>query len=234
MSLLTLCQNVVNETGLGDAPATIISNTDKLAVQLLALAQKEVRILGNMNWQALVAEHTITTVNGTDNYALPTDWQQYVSDTFWDATNYWPMRGSIDPQQWASLKRGIVAATIRKRFRVKAGKVYIFPTPTSVASLIGEYIINTPVLAVDGTTKKALFTVDTDTTVIPEFLVELGVKWRFLEAKGMKYDEARLEYDQRVQLTMAQDEPAGYLNDGLPSGRTPYFGVNVPQQIIVP
>lgn len=231
MSLLTLCQNVVNETGLGDAPSTIISNTDKLAVQLLALAQKEVRVLGNMNWQALVAEHTITTANGTESYALPSDWQQYASDTFWDASNYWPMRGSIDPSQWQALKRGIVAATIRKRFRVKAGKVYIFPTPTTVNTLVGEYIINTPVVTADLVTKKALFTLDTDTTVLPEFLVELGVKWRYKHAKGLDYSEDRLEYDNRVATAFAQDKPAGYLNDGMPADRTPSFFANIPQQI---
>jgi hypothetical protein len=231
VSLLTLCQNVVNETGIGDAPATIISNTDKLAVQLLALAQKEVRILGGMNWQALVAEQTITTANGTDNYALPTDWDRYVSDTFWDATNYWPMRGSIDPQQWQALKRGIVSATIRKRFRVKAGKVYIFPTPTAIESLIGEYIINTPVAA-SGGTKKTSFTVDTDTSVVPEFLVELGVKWRILQAKGLDYTDARDEYDDQVRTNFAQDVPAPTLNDGIPTETTPTFWANLPQQIV--
>lgn len=231
MSLLTLCQNVVNETGIGDAPATIISNTDKLAVQLLALAQKEVRVLGNRDWQALSADHSITTVSGTDNYALPTDWQKYTVETFWDATNYWNMRGSLDPQQWTALKRGIVSATIRKRFRVRAGKVYIIPTPTAVESLVGEYTMNTPVAAAGGT-KKTSFTVDTDTTVLPEFLVELGVKWRLLRAKGMAYDEERLEYDQRLATAIAQDTPADSLNDGLPSDRTPMFYPNIPQTIL--
>lgn len=232
MSLLSLCKSVVNEIGIGDAPATIISNTDKLAVQLLALAQKEVRILGNRDWQALSADHTITTVSGTDNYALPSDWQKYTVETFWDATNYWNMRGSLDPQTWTALKRGIVSATIRKRFRVRAGKVYIIPTPTSADTLVGEYTINTPVVTADGVTKKTAFTVDTDTTVLPEFLVELGLKWRLLRAKGMAYDEERLEYDRRVETAFAQDTPADSINDGLPSDRTPVFYPNLPQQVI--
>lgn len=231
MSLLAFCQNVVNETGIGDAPATIISNTDKLAVQLLALAKKEVRVLAKRNWQALVAEHTITTANGTDNYAVPTDYDRYVSDTFWDATNYWPMRGSIDPAQWNLLKRGIVAPTIRKRFRVKAGKVYIFPTPTAVETLIGEYITSKP-CASSGGTAQTTFTADTDTTLLPEFLVELGMKWRILKAKGFDYAEEMDEYQRQVDLGFAQDKPAGYLNDGLRTDTTPTFWANIPQTIV--
>lgn len=232
MSLLTLCQGVVNEVGAGTAPTTIISNTDPLAVQLLALAKKEVRILGNMSWQALVAEHTITTVSGTDNYALPTDWQKYVSDAFWDATNYFPMRGSIDPSQWNALKRGIVASTIRRRFRVKDGKVYVFPTPTvSGDTLIGEYLSSKP-CASSGGTAQTTFTADTDTTLLPEFLVELGVKWRFLRAKGLDYSEEMAEYARRVDQRFAQDTPAPTLDDSIPSDLTPSFGANIPQVIV--
>jgi hypothetical protein len=45
VSLLTACQAAVKETGLGTAPATIISNTDPLAVQLNALAEREAKVL---------------------------------------------------------------------------------------------------------------------------------------------------------------------------------------------
>ena len=60
MSLLTLCQEVVDETGIGSTPSTIISNTDPLAVQLLATAKGEVvRLSRRHTWQAITADAQI-------------------------------------------------------------------------------------------------------------------------------------------------------------------------------
>ena len=120
MSLLTACQAAVNVTGLGAAPATIIGNTNPLAIQLNYLAERAAKSLRMKPWQAMIREHTITTSAGTENYALPADLAFYVSQTAWDATNYWPMRGSLAPAVWQSLKRGNIAGTqIFKDFRVR-------------------------------------------------------------------------------------------------------------------
>jgi hypothetical protein len=229
VSLLTLCQNVILETGAGASPSAIVSNTDTLAKQLLAWANKEARILAKRDWQAITAEHTITTAASTETYALPTNYARYVSDTFWDATNYWPMRGSIAPQHWQALKRGLVSSSIRKEFRVRGNLVYIFPTPDAIETLIGEYITNKPVVS-SAAVAKTIFTADDDTTLIPEFLVELGVKWRLLDSKGFDYTEAKQEYDRQVELALAQDSPAPAINLGYCTEYAPPFP-NIPQQI---
>jgi hypothetical protein len=230
MSLLTACQNVVNETGLGDAPATIISNTDKLAVQLLALAKREAKILAAKNWQAMIREQTLTVVSGTSGYSLPADWARYVCETFWDTTNYWEMRGSIDPKTWQALKRGIVAGTtLRKDFRVVGNLVQVYPTPTnSTDVLIGEYLRNTPWVDTAGTTFRTSPTADTDTTVFPEKLLELGLTWRLKEAKGLDFTTAFNEYEREVATAFAQDTPAPAL-DFSTTGAV--FNTNIPQNI---
>ena len=219
MSLLTLCQSVIQQTGAGASPSAIVSNTDSLAGQLLAWARREVDLLARKhNWQALTAEHTITTVALTESYALPSDYGRYVSDTFWDATNHWPMRGSIDPQMWQALKRGIIVNTIRKQFRVKGSLVFLNPIPSAVETVIGEYITSKPVTNTVGGAKTT-FTLDDDTTLIPEHLVELGVTWRLLRSKGFDYSEERDEYDRQVEIAWAQDSPAPSINFGVSSYR---------------
>ena len=233
MSLLTLCQEIVDETGIGSTPSTIISNTDPLAVQLLATAKGEVvRLSRRHTWQAITAEHTITTVNGTDNYALPADWSRYICNTFWDTTNFWPMRGSIDPQMWTALKRGIVTGIqTRRDFRVKAGKVYIYPTPTVDGNtLIGEYVTNKPFSSSTGTAQST-FSADSDTTLIPENLVKLGVKWRIKYAKGLDYSEDKDEYERQFLIYAAEDTPGRTLNYGPIRSRFPMIYPNLPQQI---
>lgn len=230
MSLLSACQAVIREVGLGTAPATIISNTDATAIQLNALAEAAVRRLSKLNWEKLVREHTITTVNGTEGYALPSDWARYASSTAWDATNYWPMRGSLDPETWNALKRGIVATSVRRRFRLSGGQVLIFPTPTAVATLVIEYARNTPWTDSTGVTYRVTASVDTDITVFPEHLLILDLKWRFKHAKGLDYTEDFNEAEREISLALAQDTPAPIIDYGRGSSFSP-FTANIPQVI---
>lgn len=214
MSLLTACANVVKETGVGVVPATIISNTDATAVQLNALAERSVKKLSKMNWEKLIREHTITTVASTETYALPSDWARYTSETAWDATNYWQMRGNVNAQLWQALKRGMVSASVRRNFRLRGGLVYIDPIPSSVATLVIEYLRNTPWTDSTGVTYRVLATADTDITVFPEHLLELDLKWRWKHAKGLDYTEDFNEAEQQIALAFAQDSPAPTLDFG--------------------
>lgn len=230
MSLLTACQAVAEETGLLSSPSTVISNTNPSVVQLFALMKRSAtELMDSRDWQRFRREQTITTAAGTESYALPSDWSRYLSQTAWDATNYWPMRGSIDPEQWQALKRGLVVLTIRKRYRVMGNLVYIIPTPTAIETLIIEYMRNTPWTDSTGVTFRTVPTVDTDLSVLPENIIVLDTKWRLKHAKGLDYSE---DYDQAqdaISLAYAQDVPAMVVNDGVPSNFTPPFFPVVPQ-----
>lgn len=230
MSLLTICQDAVLEVGAGSAPAAVASSSETLPKQLLAWAKAELDILAHRhNWQALIAEQTITTANGTETYALPSDWDRYISETFWDATNYWPVPGSVAAATWQALKRGIIPGVqSRKNFRVKGSLVYIFPTPTSVTTLIGEYITNKPVSSALGVAK-ATFTADDDTCLLPERLIRMGIKWRLLRAKGFDYTEEMNEQQREIELAIARDTPSPTLDFSTP--RETLFIPNIPTQI---
>ena len=231
MSLLTACQACIKETGVGTSPSTIISNTDATAVQLNALAERAAKYLMRRNWQKMVREHTITTVATTATYALPSDWARYISETAWDATNYWPMRGSLDPQMWTALKRGIVTiASGRKQFRVYGNLVQIIPTPdTSDESLIIEYLRNTPWTDSTGVTYRTAATADADITVFPEVLLELELIWRWKREKGLSYADERKDADDMTALLFAQDTPAPIIDYG--TSPTPPYLPNVPESI---
>jgi hypothetical protein len=230
VSLLTVCQSVVRQTGLGTAPSTIISNTDPLAVQLNALAEEGAQYLMRWNWQALIREQTITTAASTETYTLPSDWGRYLSETAWDATNYWQMRGQLTPQLWQAYKRGIVTlVSARKMFRLRGNLVYIIPTPTAVESLIIEYTRNTP--WVNGSTYRVTATNDADTTVFPEYLLQLDLKWRFKHAKGLDYSEDKVSAEDEIQRCFAQDAPAPAIDYGIGYRVTPPFYPNIPQVI---
>jgi hypothetical protein len=232
VSLLTACQAVVKETGVGVVPATVIGNTETTAVQLNALAERCLKKLSKMDWQALLKEHTITTANGTETYALPSDWARYVMETAWDATNYWPMKGSIHPQLWQALKRGIASTpSSRKEYRVRGNLVYIYPIPTATETLVLEYARNTPWTDSTGVTYRAAATADGDIPVVPSYLLELEMLWRWRRAKGLDYAEEKNEAEYEIMRAFGMDTPAPVLDFGRGPMMTPPFLANIPTTV---
>ena len=237
MSLLTICQTAAELSGF-TAPATIIGNTAPLAVRLKALANAEGKhLMKKYNWSVLQKEHTFSTAASDADYVLPDDYDRMLADTAWDRTNYWQLRGGLSPDEWQFRKSAIVAtAQVSKLFRIKpvAGsrQFFIDPTPASVESLVFEYISNQWAGIAAGGSTKVAFTLDDDVSLIDEYVIELGVRWRLRELQGLSYLEQRHEYDEILEATFGADDAPGTLDfTGRDRDR---FTVNIPERIPVP
>jgi hypothetical protein len=226
MSLLTICQNAAQEIRVAK-PSTIVGNTDETAVMLLRAASRAGKVLARRHdWQVLQKEATITTADATASYALASDYDHHVNDTLWDRTNYWKMTGPTSPQDWQTLQSGIVTSGVRRWFRVKAGLMYIYPTPSSADTLAYEYVSNGWCQDAGGTAQTD-WAADTDTGVISEYLIEAGTIWRGLKAMGMAYAEEKQEHDAEVDLAVMRDAGAPTVQM---HGEAKFdYGVNVPE-----
>ena len=71
-----------------------------------------------------------------------------------------------------------------------------------------------------------VFNADTDLTLFDENLLELGLKWKFLSAKGLPYAEEFRTYEQQLAIIMAGDQPRYTLNMGHRRARP---AANVPE-----
>jgi hypothetical protein len=186
MSILTIAQNVAKETGF-NPPSSVVGSTDEIAIQLLALIKRETQNLSNLfEWQALRKRATLTLVNGTEAYPISTvasDFKEYIPKTAWDYSTRRPVIVPLSPQDYEIQKNYFITSGIDKMFYIYNSTIYITPTPTAADVIHFEYITTNIYLSSSGVPKAAI-TVDTDTTAIPEFLVELGVKLRYLVAKG--------------------------------------------------
>ena len=211
MSLLTICQNAADEAGL-PRPATIVGNTEQTARQLLAMAKATLEDLGRREWPILQREHTFPTVVGTDDYALPTGFKRLIVDTAYIATEYYKARASMSPAEWQARRNEMASATGRYGLRIygQPAKIYVTPEPTTVETVLFEYITSNNALTSGGVAKET-FTLDTDTPMIRERIVELGVIWRIRHAKGLEYAENRNEYDEAVATEFAQQLGFGSL-----------------------
>ncbi|MES0385716.1 MAG: hypothetical protein ABUJ98_14175 [Hyphomicrobium sp.] len=209
MTLLTLCQNVADDVGV-ERPTTIVGNPDRTAKRLLRAATRECQLLAKQDWSILQRPHEYSTVAGVDAYDLPDDFESLLSDTSWDRTNYWLIRGGMTAKEWQVRKSAIIATTaFRKEFRIKRGagnvrQYFIDPVPTEADDLVFEYKSKGWAQSSTGVVQSQ-WLADTDTAILDEDLVEMGVLWRYLKRIGQSYIEEFNEHALIGRQMLAQD-----------------------------
>lgn len=95
-------------------------------------------------------------------------------------------------------------------WRLLGDDLYITPPPTAGQTLAFPYMSKNWVRPVSGS-DKAAFTLDTDTALIPERLITLGIIWRYKASKGFDYAEAMATYEREVERAASRDAGTGVL-----------------------
>ena len=121
--------------------------------------------------------------------------------------------------QWH--RSGIVATGPRRHFRfisnaqystVPTGKVRIWPSPAEIVNplqLVFEYLSNAAVNTSNGGNFAQYFTTDTDTCLLDENALNMGIKWMFWEVKGFgSYVTLQSRWVDYVDRLIARDGAA--------------------------
>jgi len=198
MSLLTIATNALSEIGGFAVPDTFYGNANPTASACVALANREGSTLEKeCRWSELITEGTITTVSGTATYAKPSDFRAFANMSQWDRTNSWRLTGPTPSFVWQWLQSGItVASAMNKWFMVRGAYIHIYPTPTVSSETIAfDYYSKSWVTKQVDSSSVAAWTADNDTARIDEDLLTMGLKWRFLQSKGMPYEPEYKEYE---------------------------------------
>ena len=157
--------------------------------------------------QASSGSYTGATLNFSKmKYPLPSDYDRQIDRTHYDKSKRWEMLGPETPQQWEFLHSSYISTGPRMRYRIMEGKFQIWPMVSTNEYLRFEYVSNAWVNDSGGTAKSA-FSADTDTCIYPDRLMTLGLKKKFLEAKGLSSEAVSNEYFQ--QLSIAKSNDAG-------------------------
>lgn len=143
-------------------------------------------------------------------YTLPSDIQMFIAATQWDRNFRWQMLGPISAQEWQTIVSGICPVGPRLRFRIMPGsngdmQMWIQPPPGAqqTDTIAYEYTSTNWCKSNTGTTQPR-WAADTDLYRWPEQTQVLGVKWRFLRAKGLDYTEELRTYQNAVQRQIAR------------------------------
>jgi hypothetical protein len=225
-TVLQLAKNAADELSLTRPAALIGSTTSSGAQKLEGHLRRTCRMLaGRHDWSILRREKTHTTLaQETQTGAIPSDFLRFITGTddmpaFWNRTAQTRLCGPLTSGEWQSRKAAAVTGGIYSEFYVRGTSILAIPTPTAGHTWAYEYITKNIGYATDGTTERASFTVDTDTTNFDDELVILGMVWRYQQAEGQDYTESFREFELRLMdmikmdggkrlLRMGGDEPA--------------------------
>ena len=143
-------------------------------------------------------------------YQLPGDIRSFINATYWDRNFRWPMLGPLSPQEWEVIVSGISPVGPRIRFRVVQNQMQIQPLPgtNQTDQIAYEYVSNAWCTDLNGVARSAVggvcrFAADTDLYRWPENTLRLGIKWRFLRAKGFDYAEELQQWKEARDFQLA-------------------------------
>lgn len=219
MALLDLVQRVCDEVGL-PRPVTVASATDQLARQLYSLANAELEELSKrFDWPSLTREYVFPTVVGEAQYALPGDYRKFLANTIYDSTRFYHMRGSLSADEWQRVKAMNLGSLSCARVRIYGNplKLNVLPTPTSVESVVFEYLSKNFAVNAAGV-EQLRFSNDDDTSLIDEGLIRMGLKWRIKHAKGLEFSADLAEYE----AVVAREFAAALAQPHIPVGHSRY------------
>lgn len=208
-TILAIAQDAAVLVGV-TRPTTVVGQSGAIERRLEVLANEAGRALVRAHdWTVLQTEKTETLVASQANYALPSDFDRLISNTAWDRTNYWAMRGNLTAAEWQVRKSAIVTTShVRRAFRIKANSgaknIFIDPTPESADTIVYEYI-SSHWCESSGGVGQASWQADSDVLRIDERVFRLELLWRFKRAQGLPYLDEREEAEQAVRDAWADD-----------------------------
>lgn len=204
-TLLTMCRDAADMIGI-QRPVGIVAGSDQTARTMLACAQRVGRDLSRKwTWQALTKEHTFTsTATTVQADGLPADWGgRLLSDTFFNRTMKRHVRGPLTPREW-QVQQALTAAVLFDAFRIQGNAIEMVPTPSAGWTYAYEYV-SANWCQDAGASGQDAWVSDTDTPLLDDEAMTLGIVWRYLQSRGLDYAEALRDYETQVLNLMARD-----------------------------
>lgn len=179
------------------------------------------------DWQGLTRIATIVGDGGTSAYDLPVDYgRQLLDSDLQQPTNWlWGFGHITNLNDFLALQnRGL--AFHPGNWTIYAGQLHFTPAPSGEAQF--PYITANYAVGADATAKPA-FDLDTDTFVLPERLLTLGLVWRWREGKKLDATGDQEAFVKALDEYGAKDKGSSILRINgrrrMSNTSVPYMGV---------
>ncbi len=193
---------------------------------LLNTCGEELLLAHPWEW-GIKAQQFTTQKNDTGDYDLPGDFLQMIDQTGWDRSNNVPLLGPLSPQDWTYLLgRDLVSSTIYASFRVKEGKLSLFPQPPTTG-LDVNYEYQSSNWVFRGTSAQPVHDDEvkegSDIVLFDKTLISRMLKLKWLGAKGFDTTTPQSEFDTVFGTLTGKDKGGKVLSAGFRRGGIPYL-----------
>lgn len=229
-TLLQIVTSVCGRRGL-PKPASVINSANLTHNQMGFLANEVCAdITSRAQWQGLTKEATWTTVSGEDQgsiYDLASGGFLYIlNQTIFNRSMRVPFYGPLSPKEWQVMKVLPITGPFNQ-YRFRGDHLLMTPTPYVGHSCAFEYMSRMVVETTEGVGQEE-FLADSDTFLLDEELLILGITWKYLRVKGMAYASENADYETRMADVAGRDleTPILRMDDASQTSMTP--GIFVP------
>ena len=174
-------------------------------------------LMRHAEWQAITREAVFFTTCGQTEYLIDNivpDFHSLVGETMYIRDDMRFVIGAISEEKWARLKQ-FHSPEIDVIFKIQNNKIKFLKDP---GCLKLHFTYKSNAVCYDAATEepKSAITQNTDIPVFDEYLVKLGIIWRFNKRTGLDYAEEYNEYQRELEKSFAQNKAAGdiHLNAG--------------------
>ncbi len=211
-NLLTIVQRACRLLSI-PVPTEVVNSTDAQVQQLYALANEEGdELAGTYDWQVMRRQHLFDTVaSAVQSSAVPSDFDHFIANSFFNRTTMRMIYGPITPQEWQAIQAQPQLNRVFLAFVERDGQFLVTPTPPAGQEIAYEYITKYWAKSAAGV-PQAEFLADTDETYLDDKLFPLGLRWRFLKSKGLEYSEDFRTYQGERNQRMARDGGNGVID----------------------
>lgn len=199
------------EIGLNVTPATNpFQSSDAQVLRLVALLRSAgTELLKSYEWQSKLVIYQLTTQPGdTGTYNLPSDYEDFIDQTGWQQSYFWPLRGPYSAQMWQRVVNypttGIYVA-----FRIQNNQLWLWPQPPPVnIGITFMYKSRGWVFDPVGNILKDSVTLSTDIVRFDWLLVVKKLKLAYYRAIGHDTTAAEKEYNRVWDIVTDQEQSA--------------------------
>lgn len=210
MTVLSACQSALVRL-IGKRPSTVFSSQEQTVVEVADLVTEVATdIMKGHDWQALTKVYPITGDGFLTYFPLPQDYDRMVlAQGVSDANSwFWGYTQVPDLDTWLQIQNGFYLGVVAPGWWMLLENKFQFqPAPASGATASIPYIANTFARSSTGV-PQSTFAADTDTFVLDERLLTLGLIWRWRAQKRLEYAEDLQTYEIALSQAQARDRGA--------------------------
>jgi hypothetical protein len=219
MSVLSACQSAMVRL-VGRKPQTVFSSTSQMELEIADLATDvAVDIMKSHDWRALTKFSTLTGDGSTTAFDLPSDFDRIVlAQRVTDTSNWlWGYASVQTLEDWMVITSSGFTAVTPGWWIILDGQMQFSPAPASSSPAKFAYISKNIGLSGSDGSPIAAFSDDSDSFVLEERLLTLGLIWRWKAQKGLEYAEDMTNYEKAFSENASRDKGPQAIRKGFPS-----------------